>query len=236
MGSEPQFSKYPDLQLAQHIFSLAVSPQTAQHASSKYLQDAIKEHKMAPLYRHLAHPQEGVLNQVGEGTASSVPGAATVVAAAAAAAAAGTLSESAVLDRTLSRQMSAPPRSPTRRQSLVSSNLVPAKKLLPSSAGLLPWDEAVYDELKADNEKELEDIQKEEDEAEEKAGETEVQAARSKRAEFYARIGDKVRWAMHGGFTPVAAFSLCLPTLSLPLFGYWSTSGVHTWRETSRRC
>jgi 26S proteasome regulatory subunit N7 len=43
-----------------------------------------------------------------------------------------------------------------------------------------------------ENEKELEAIQKEEDEAAEKAGETEVQAARGKRAELYNRIGDKV--------------------------------------------
>ena len=33
---------------------------------------------------------------------------------------------------------------------------------------------------------------KEEEEAAEKAGETEVQAARGKRAEFWARVGDKV--------------------------------------------
>lgn len=51
----------------------------------------------------------------------------------------------------------------------------------------------MYEELKADNEKELETIQKEEDDAEEAAGETEVQAARSERAEFWARVGDKVR-------------------------------------------
>lgn len=59
------------------------------------------------------------------------------------------------------------------------------------SSGSIPWDEALYEELKADNEKELVTIQKEEEEAEEKAGETEVQAARSKRADFWARVGDK---------------------------------------------
>lgn len=73
---------------------------------------------------------------------------------------------------------------------MVASNLVPPKKSLPS--GILPWDETLYDELKADNDKELEAIQKEEEEAEEKAGETEVQAARSRRADFWARVGDKV--------------------------------------------
>jgi 26S proteasome regulatory subunit N7 len=56
-----------------------------------------------------------------------------------------------------------------------------------------PWDEQLYQSLVEDNKKELEGIQKEEDEAEEAAGETEVQAARGKRAEFWARVGDKVR-------------------------------------------
>ena len=51
----------------------------------------------------------------------------------------------------------------------------------------------MYNELKAENDKELEEFQKEEEDAEEKAGETEVQAARSKRADFWARVGDKVR-------------------------------------------
>lgn len=55
----------------------------------------------------------------------------------------------------------------------------------------LPWDEALYEELKADNEKELAEIQKAEDQAVESEGETEVQNARGKRAEFYARVGDK---------------------------------------------
>ena len=55
----------------------------------------------------------------------------------------------------------------------------------------LPWDEALYEQLKADNEKELAEIQKEEDQAVESEGETEIQNARGKRAEFYARIGDK---------------------------------------------
>ncbi|KAJ9642611.1 proteasome regulatory particle subunit [Knufia peltigerae] len=156
MGSDPQFAKYPDLTLAQHIFTLANTPQSAQPTSLPYLQNAIKEHKMAPLYRHLAHPAEGVLNTVGEGSAqTAIP----------------------------------PQKAPSRRASLVSSNLLPSKRPVPS--GILPWDEALYEELKADNERELEGFQKEEEEAEEKAGETEVQAARSKRAEFWARVGDK---------------------------------------------
>jgi 26S proteasome regulatory subunit N7 len=58
---EPLFNKYPDLGLAQHIFQLTspASSKTAKQDSLKSLQDAISEHKMAPLYRHLAHPVEG---------------------------------------------------------------------------------------------------------------------------------------------------------------------------------
>ena len=55
-----------------------------------------------------------------------------------------------------------------------------------------PWNEKLYEKLKAENEEELETIQKEEDDATEKAGDTEIQAARGKRAEFWARVGDKV--------------------------------------------
>ena len=58
---------------------------------------------------------------------------------------------------------------------------------------IFPWDEQLYEKLKTDNEKELETFEKEEDEAAEKAGDTEVQAAKGKRAEFWARVGDKVR-------------------------------------------
>src|SRR5438552_2281536 len=70
MGSDPQYAKYPDLALAQHIFTLTnpSSSNAAQLSSLKVLQDAISEHKMAPLYRHLAHPVEGVLNSSGEGS------------------------------------------------------------------------------------------------------------------------------------------------------------------------
>lgn len=55
----------------------------------------------------------------------------------------------------------------------------------------LPWDEKLYEELVKDNEQELAEIQKEEDSAREAAGETELSAAQGKRAEFFARIGDK---------------------------------------------
>lgn len=70
---EPQFVKFPDLGLAQHIFSI-----TNPHASTRTrktslqaLKDAIEKHRMAPLYRYLAHPTEGVLNASGEGSSES---------------------------------------------------------------------------------------------------------------------------------------------------------------------
>ncbi|KAF4535224.1 Alanine aminotransferase [Lasiodiplodia theobromae] len=67
---EPQYAKNPDLQLSQHIFHITnpYSSKATQDSSLKILQDAIKEHKMAPLYRHLAHPSEGILNAPGEGS------------------------------------------------------------------------------------------------------------------------------------------------------------------------
>ncbi|KAK0743332.1 26S proteasome subunit RPN7-domain-containing protein [Schizothecium vesticola] len=152
MGSDPQFAKWPLLPLAQHVFALTNSyaPQPAQNAAAKKLQDAIAEHKMAPLYRYLAHPTEGALNAAGEGS-SNVPG-----------------------------------KAPSRKSSAVG---MMASKT--SSITAIPWDEALYQSLQADNDRELEEIQKEEDEAIEKAGEIEIQAARGKRAEFFARVGDK---------------------------------------------
>ncbi|KAF2744771.1 PCI-domain-containing protein [Sporormia fimetaria CBS 119925] len=149
---DPQFCKYPDLQLSQHIFQLTnpASSKAAKQASLQSIQDAIKENNMAPLYRHLAHPVDGILNDQGEGSAQH----------------------------------------PTshRRSSTVATMLATKNPTLEVS---LPWDEKLYESLKVENEKELEAIQKEEDEAAEKAGETEVQAARGKRAEYYTRIGDK---------------------------------------------
>jgi 26S proteasome regulatory subunit N7 len=156
MGSDPQYAKYPDLALAQHIFTLTnpSASSAAQLSSLKILQDAIVEHKMAPLYRHLAHPVEGVLNSSGEGS-SQKPAA-------------------------------APPRKTSTAVNIMASRKIPHKLDF-------PWDEKLYGELEKENKSELESFQKEEDEAAEKAGETEVQAARGKRAEFWARVGDKVR-------------------------------------------
>jgi 26S proteasome regulatory subunit N7 len=151
---DPQFAKYPDLQLAQSIFQLTnpAAPKAAKQSSLKSVEDAIAEHKMAPLYRYLAHPTEGVLNAPGEGSSEQPTTA--------------------------------------RRPSASLANMLATKN--PSLEVPLSWDEKRYESLKAENEKELEAIQKEEDEAAEKAGETEVQAARGKRAELYNRIGDKV--------------------------------------------
>ena len=112
---------------------------------------------MAPLYRYLAHPVDGILNGAGEGSAAKLKsttnrrpnGAATIVASA-------------------------------RTATLVQ----------------FPWDEALYETLTEENEKEVETFAKEEEEAKENAGDTEVQAAKGKRAEFWARVGDKVCYAL----------------------------------------
>ena len=154
MGSEPLYAKFPLLPLAQNIFTLTnpAAPKSAQQASLKSLQDAISEHKMAPLYRYLAHPTEGVLNGSGQNTSSQTA-------------------------KPLGRKPSV--------------GMVASKNAV--SQVDLPWDEALYERLQKDNDEELEKFKKEEEEAEEQAGETEIQAARGKRAEFYARVGDKVR-------------------------------------------
>ncbi|KAI1334085.1 26S proteasome subunit RPN7-domain-containing protein [Xylariaceae sp. FL0016] len=152
MGSDPQYAKWPLLPLSQHVFTLTNSyaARPAQQAAVKNLQEAISEHKMAPLYKYLAHPTEGILNAAGE-TASSAP------------------------------------QKPTGRKPSAAGMTAKGS----TSASSLPWDEAVYNKLKAENDKELEEIQKEEDEAVEKAGDTEIMSARGKRAEYYAKIGDK---------------------------------------------
>ena len=155
MGQDPQYAKYPKLSLAQDIFTLTnpSSPDPLRHTALKKLQDAISEFKMAPLYRHLAHPTEGLLNVTGEGSAQKPPTKA---------------------------------RKPSTTSKLVASN-----KLVSSTQ--FPWDEELYERLTSENNKELEAFKTEEEEAAEKAGDTEVQAAKGKRAEFWARVGDKVR-------------------------------------------
>ncbi|KIW04164.1 uncharacterized protein PV09_04480 [Verruconis gallopava] len=153
---EPQFVKYPDLSLAQHIFTI-----TNPHASSRSrqtslaaLKNAIEEQRMAPLYRYLAHPTEGVLNVSSEGTTDA-------------------------------------PKQILRRTSSSATQMLATRR--PSwEAGInLNWDDVLFEELQEENEEELKKIQREEDEAVEKAGETEIQTARGKRAEYYTKIGDK---------------------------------------------
>ncbi|KAI5922878.1 26S proteasome subunit RPN7-domain-containing protein [Camillea tinctor] len=153
MGSDPQYAKWPLLPLAQHVFTITnpFASRTAQQAAVKNLQDAISEHKMAPLYRYLAHPIEGILNSTGETTSASAQ------------------------------------HRPTSRKPSAAGMVAKGSTLGPT----LPWDEEVYQKLKAENDKELEEFQKEEDEAVEKAGDTEIMAARGKRAEFFAKIGEK---------------------------------------------
>lgn len=153
MGSDPQYLKYPDLTVAQDVFNISnpSCPPDIQQGSLKKLQDAISENKMAPLYRHLAHPIEGILNSSGESVSGAV----------------------------------------SSKKPVITSNMLASRKS-PSSKIDFPWNEELYQSLVEDNKRELESFQKEEDDAQEAAGDTEVLAARGKRAEFWARVGDKV--------------------------------------------
>lgn len=169
---DPQYLQYPTLQLAQHVFTLA-SPTTeksAKQTSLTALQDDIKQHKMAPLYAHLAHPEHGKLNTSGQGSAALSP----------------------VIGRANTNSSAPSPLHMLRRTSSINApSIVGVLGGKTDATVELPWDEALYESLKTDNEKELASIQKEEADALEQAGETEIQTARGKRAEFYARIGDK---------------------------------------------
>ncbi|GAB7349275.1 hypothetical protein MBLNU459_g8421t1 [Dothideomycetes sp. NU459] len=168
---DPQYLRYPDLSLAQSVFTLASpsSSPSAKQTSRNALQDAIKEHKMAPLYHYLAHPQTGKLNASGESGSGAASG----------------------------------PPSLRRTSSINTTSIIGVLGGFKSTDGLdLPWDEKHYEDMKRDNEKELDAIQKEEDEAVEREGDSEIQAARGKRAEFYARICDKD--------ASLAAFESCL--------------------------
>ncbi|KAI0204512.1 26S proteasome subunit RPN7-domain-containing protein [Astrocystis sublimbata] len=157
MGSDPQYAKWPLLPLSQHVFTLTnpYAARPAQQSAVKSLQDAIAEHQMAPLYKYLAHPTEGILNAAGETTSAAAA------------------------------QQKLPGRKPSAAAGMVATGSA-------ATSGVnLPWDEQLYQKLAAENDKELGEIQKEEDEAVEKAGDTEIMAARGKRAEFFAKIGDK---------------------------------------------
>lgn len=65
MGADPQYAKYPFLYLAQDVFNLTntFAPKSVQQESLESLKNAISEYKMAPLYRYITHPSEGILNE-----------------------------------------------------------------------------------------------------------------------------------------------------------------------------
>ena len=175
---DPQYLSYPLLPLAQSVFTLAAPSTTSQEKQSSLtsLQDAIREHKMAPLYAYLAHPQTGKINGSGEGASGSAAMSPVLSRSNTAGSNAGDARFSNLLRRTSS--INAP--------SIVG--VLGGKK---DTSVELPWDDSLYSQLKEDNEKELADIAKEEETAAETQGDTEVQAAQAKRAELYARIGDK---------------------------------------------
>ncbi|KAI1941541.1 proteasome regulatory particle subunit [Ophidiomyces ophidiicola] len=152
MGSDPQYAKYPDLTLSQDVFNLANSacPAAVRESSLKRLQSVIEKNHMAPLYRHLAHPVDGIFNSSGE---------------------------------------TSPQHSTNQNKQQIVCDMLPHARNNVSVG--FPWDERLYEKLLAENKKELDALQKEEDDAAEAAGDTEVQAARGKRAEFWARVGDK---------------------------------------------
>lgn len=170
MGSDPQYAKWPLLPLSQHVYILtnAHASRTAHEAAARALRDAITQDKMAPFYRYLAHPVEGLLNAVADsgGSASTKPS--------------------------------------SRKSSLVG---MVANRTLTSGVDF-HWDQELYTRLKEDNDKELAGLQKEEDEAVEQAGETEVLAAQGKRAEFWARVGDKVTLPTDA-LTVILSFYVC---------------------------
>ena len=168
MGADPQYAKYPDLSLAQDIFTIT-NPSSAKQSrqlAAKKLQDAISTHKMAPLYRYLAHPTEGILNASGEGSSS--------------------------------RTTPPKPRRPSNSPKIIGPGKV-------HSDSQIAWDEKLYEKLKKENDEELQSFQKEEEEAAEKAGDVEVQAAKGKRAEFWARVGDRVWQLLNVGILGCAA-------------------------------
>ena len=129
MGSDPQYASYPNLLLAQHIFTLQQPNLSALHPTAhRILTASIKEQSQAPLYHYLAHPSDGIL------------------------------------------------------------------------AGRIKWDEAHYKELKKKNDDELNGYDQELTEAKEKAGESEIVAAMGKKAEFWAKVVDKVCLGVSAGY------------------------------------
>lgn len=145
MGSEPQFSKYPDLSFSQDIFKVS-NPHTPQDqipAIRQRLKDAIEKSQMAPLYQQLCAPEK---TAEGEHMTHTRPRA--------------------------------------NSKGLMGSGTHEA-------VTGIEWDEKLYKSMEAKNETELQAMRKELDDSKEKAGEQEIQTAKGKIADFYARIGDK---------------------------------------------
>ena len=134
---------------------------------------------MAPLYAYLAHPTTGKLNASGEsGSAVMSPVLSR--------------SNTASLQQQNSNMGAPSPEHMLRRTSSINTpSMVGVLGGKTDTSVELPWDEKLYEELKSSNGEELAAIKKEEDEAVESAGESEIRNAQGKRAEFYARIGDK---------------------------------------------
>ena len=167
---------FPNLDLAQSVFSLA-SPSTTPASKEDALESIrseIRAHHMAPLYSYLAHPHSGKLNPIGEGTGNSS-------------------TAQAKPHRNPNAGSSAPAASLRRTSSMNAASIIAVLGGNADRSVPLPWDESLYEELRTENEKELAGIQKEEEIALEQAGETEVSVAQGKRAELFARIGDKER-------------------------------------------
>ncbi|KAF3904005.1 hypothetical protein AA313_de0203514 [Arthrobotrys entomopaga] len=62
MGSDPQYNKYPDLSLAQHISQLSTPSLVTLHdKSANTLLESIKITSAAPLFKYLVGPAEGIL-------------------------------------------------------------------------------------------------------------------------------------------------------------------------------
>lgn len=218
MGSDPQYAKYPDLSLAQHVLTVTNphSSGASRHAAVQKLSTSIRELGMAPLYRHLAHPTEGVLNggnggaaetttgNVGASTSTNPTPARSASLAATAEGEEGSQKQGGETEN--EAKSGAATGLPASIGSFMTAQLI--GDYVPPASSQLIWDEQLYQSLTAQNEAELAKLHKEEEEAAEAGGETEIQAARGKRAEFYARVGDKVRFAL-------CSFLLCLLSVQL---------------------
>lgn len=175
MSADPQYTRFPDLSLAQHVFNLSneYCPPSTQQSSLTALKNAIMTNTMAPFYRHVAHPTEGILGPRAAAELASESGAAAQQ------------DREAAVQRQRAAQRTG--------KTAVASDMLAVRKGGTGGSPVVqvPWDEKLYESLVRQNEERLQALQKEEDEAAEAAGETEVQAARGQRAELYSQIGDK---------------------------------------------